>query len=193
MKKNIYILLFLLFTTLTFSQTKKKKATLLFRDGTQLSCMARISGENIRYVENDTRANEIVVNEKDLKGIKIWMNDKLIELHYKVEEGKTKAKLMELVIDNNMKLYRISDVYDQNIGFNSTSATEDKSSSSEYFLESKVNKEYVIRFSKNFNEVAKAYFADCSKLVDNIGKDKFRKKDILKIVVFYNENCGIAK
>ncbi len=193
MKKNIYLLLFLLIAALTFSQAKKKKATLLFKDGTQLSCMARISGENIRYVENDTRAKEIVVDEKDLKGLKIWMNDKLIELHYKVEDGKSKSKLMELVIDGNMKLYRISDVYDQNIGFNSTSVTEDKSSSTQYFLESKENKENVIRFSKNFNEVAKTYFADCSKLVDNIGKDKFRKKDILKIVVFYNENCGLSK
>ena len=193
MKKNIYTLLFLLLATFTFSQAKKKKATLLFRDGTQLSCMARISGENIRYVENDTRAKEIVVDEKELNGIKIWMNDNLVELYFKTEEGKTKPKLMELVNNGKMKLFRISNVNEKNIGFSYNSNYFEKSASTVYFLEKKSNKDLVFRIAKNFDETAKDYFSDCSSLVERIGQDNFRKKDISKIVVFYNENCGVAK
>ena len=175
------------------AQAKKKKAVLVFKDGTELSCYARISGDNIRYVKENIKDTEIVVDEKELNGIKIWMNDNLVELYFKTEEGKTKPKLMELVNNGKMKLFRISNVNEKNIGFSYNSNYFEKSASTVYFLEKKSNKDLVFRIAKNFDETAKDYFSDCSSLVERIGQDNFRKKDILKIVVFYNENCGITK
>lgn len=191
MKKVILTSLIVLISLQMFSQAKKKKATLLFKDGKELNCLARISGDNIRYVESDRRAEEIVVDDKELNGIKIWMNDQQIELYYKTEEGKAKPKLMQLVLKGKMKLYRISDTYEKNIGFSSNeNYFNDKSASTVYFLDSSENKGFVFRFARNFEENAKKYFADCNTLSEKIGKDDFRKKDIFKIVLYYNENCN---
>lgn len=192
MKNLVAITMVFMVFLQSFAQAKKQKATLIFKNGTELNCFARISGENIRYVENDKRADEIIADEKDLVGIKIWMRETLVELYYKTEEGKKhKAKLMELINKGKMKLYRISDVYAKNIGFSSNdNYFKGKSSSTIYFLESKNNKDEVIRLGTDFDEKAKVYFADCPELVSNIGKDDFRKKDLFKMVIFYNENCA---
>ena len=191
MKKIIFSTIVFLFICQMFSQIKKQKATLIFKDGKELSCFARISGKNVRYVESDSRSSEIVVDEKDILGLKIYLNDKLLEFYYKKEEGKDKFKLMELVANGKIKLYRIQDVYSENISMNSNrSYMNQKFASSKFFLISKTNPDEVIRLKQDFEEDAKNYFADCKDLVNKLGQDNFRKKDILTIVVFYNENCG---
>ncbi len=190
MKNNLVVILaFLSFQI--FSQVTKRKATLFFKDGKELSCYARISGDYIRYVEKDIRSAETRVDYKELNSIKILMNDNFVELVYKTEEGKTKPRLMELVNNGKMKLYRIGDAYESNIGFQSNPNYFKRSSaSSVYFLQTKENKDIVFRFSKDFEVNSKKYFSDCNLLVEKIGDDDFRKKDISKIVIFYNENCG---
>ena len=191
MKKIFFTILVCLVTSLIFSQANKQKSTLIFKDGSTLNCYARISGTNIRYVEKNIRDSELVVNYETLSGIKIYMNDNLIELYYKKEVGKSVPKLMEKAITGKINLYRIQDVYETHIGFNSNSNYfSGKSSSTAYFLESKTNKDEVIRLAEKFEENAKNYFSDCKLLTDQIGNDNFRKKDLFKMVLFYNENCG---
>ncbi len=191
MKNIVFCSILFVFTNLMFGQSNKQKATLFFRDGTSLSCFARVAGDYIRYVEKDLRGAEIGVNCKELTGIDIWMHDRLIHLVYKTEQGKSKPRLMEMNIDGKMKLYRIADVYNSNIGFDYNSKfLNPKSGSTVYFLETKENQDIVFRFSSNFDKLAKIYFSDCEDLLAQLGKDNFRKKDILKIVIFYNENCG---
>lgn len=192
MKNTFFTALFLMLCFQSFAQAKKQRATLIFKDGRELNCLARISGDNIRYVETDKRDAEIIVDEKDLTGIKIWMRDIQVSLFYKSEEGKKhKARLMELVNNGKMKLYRISNVYEKNIGFSSNKDYfAGKSASTVYFLESKNDLNTVFRAGTDFEEKAKVIFADCPSLVNNIGKDDFRKKDLFKMVIFYNENCG---
>ncbi len=190
--KNIFItLFFLMIFTQNHSQSTKQKATLYFNDGRELSCYARISGDYIRYADEKFKGNEEKANPNNLKMLKIWMNDKLITLEYKTEVGKSKPKLMELVIDGKVKLYRISDVYDKKIGFHSNSdMMKRKTSSTKYFLEEKNNTNLVFRFAKDFESKAKVYFKDCNLLVQKIGDIGFRQKDILEIVIYYNENCN---
>lgn len=191
MKSTQFVFL-LLISVQVFSQATKQKATLTFKDGKELSCYARISGENIRYADIKNTSKEIIADEKNLKSIKIWMNDNLIELYYKTEVKKIKAKLMELVIKDKMKLYRIADVYQKSIGFSSNDDYfSKKTASTVYFLESKINPDEVIRVGANFEEMIKDYFSDCKLLTEQIGNDDFRKKDIFKIVIYYNENCGV--
>lgn len=191
MKNIVFCSILFVFTNLMFGQSNKQKATLFFRDGTSLSCFARVAGDYIRYVEKDLRGAEIGVNYKELTGIDIWMHDRLFHLVYKTEQGKSKPRLMEMNIDGKMKLYRIADVYNSNIGFDYNSKfLNPKSGSTVYFLETKENQDTVFRFSSNFDKLAKIYFSDCEDLLAQLGKDNFRKKDILKIVIFYNENCG---
>ena len=191
MKKIFFTLLIIVCICQSFAQIKKQKATVIFKDGKELSCFARISGKNVRYIENDTRGTEKVVDEKDIIGLRIYMNDKLIELHYKREEGKTKFRLMELVVSGKMKLYRLQDVYNEDIGMTANdSYLAQKTGTSEFFVLSKTNPAEVVRFKRNFEDEARIYFSDCKVLVDKIGEDRFRRKDIMKIAVFYNENCG---
>lgn len=191
MKKIFLFTITLVISAQSFSQATKQKATLFFKDGTQLSCFARIAGDYIRYAEDKTKNDENKANYNELDSLHIWMNDQKLKLTYKTEEGNEVPKLMEKIISGSMNLYRISNVYEKNIGFHSQKDyLNRKTSSTVYFLESKDNQNTVFRFTKNFNTNAKEYFADCPKLVNKIGEDGFRKKDIFEIVLFYNENCN---
>jgi len=190
MKKFVVVVSLFVFSFQLLAQATKKNATLFFKDGRELNCFARVSGENIRYADIKMTDKEIIVNFKELKGINIWMNDKLINLLYKTEQGKSEPKLMEVIIKDKMKLYRISDVYEKNIGFaNNKDYLKKKKASTVYFLQSKNDDNEAIRVGRDFKEIMKAYFSDCKLLSEKIGKDQFRKKDILKIVLYYNENC----
>ncbi len=191
MKKLQVTVLLLLIWSSFFAQATKHKATIIFKDGTELPCFARVSGDNIRYVKENKRDAEIVVNEEEVKGVKIWLNDNLIQLFYKKEQGKGRMRLMELANDGKMKIYRISDVYGHNIGFDTNKAYfKRKSASTVYFLESKSNPEEVFRFRDDFIKNAKDHFSDCTILTNKIGKDGFRKKDLMDMVIFYNDNCA---
>lgn len=190
MKKFLLIVTLFAISFQLFAQITKQNATLFFKDGKELNCFARISGENIRYADKKMTDKEIIVNFKELKGIKIWMNDNLIDLVYKTEQGKSKPKLMEVVIKGKMELYRIADVYEKNIGFSSNKDyLKKKKSSTVYFLQSKNDDNEAIRVGRDFKETMKAYFSDCKLLTEKIGNDNFRKKDVLKIVIYYNQNC----
>ncbi len=43
---------------------------------------------------------------------------------------------------------------------------------------------------KNFRKTLSSYFHDCHVLVEKIQNKEFKKRDILEIVEFYNENCN---
>ena len=193
MKKIFFTFLIVVITCQSFAQIKKQKAILLFKDGKELTCFARVAGKNIRYTENDIHESEKVVDEKNILGVKIYINEKLIELHYKQEEGKDKFKLMELILNGKLKLYRFQEAYfKENNTFIEIYffpyAADTKIS--RYFVSSKTNRDQVLRFHQDFEEEARIYFSDCKVLVDKIGQDRFRRKDIMNIVLFYNENCG---
>jgi hypothetical protein len=159
MKKIIVTIFLFAFSVQLFSQLKKKKATLFFRDGTELSCLARIAGENIRYTKENIKDDEIMVNEKELKGLKIWLNNRPIEFYYKLEEGKSNFKRVELLNSDKMKLFR-------NLTESSNlNNYQDTFSNTYFFLESKNNKDQIIRVTNNFEDFARNYFSDCKSLV----------------------------
>lgn len=188
--KKIVLVFVLFFTLLSYSQMTKQKATLYFKDGKELSCFARISGDYIRYSESDFKSSETKVNHEELLGIGLWMEDKKIHLYYKTEKGKDKPRLMELVIDGKVKLYRVADKYGMGMKFaTNPKYIGKKTSSTAYFLETKENPDFVFRFLRKFNENAKNYFSDCETLANKIGESGFRQKDIRNIVIYYNENC----
>lgn len=174
------MLLFIAF--LGNAQIKKERATLFFKNGDTLNCYARISGNYIRYADIGNTSREIKVNYDKLDRIDLRYNDNLISFYYKLEEGKKTHRLMEKIVEGKINLYKISNVYNKKPNFNSK-----KTSSTKYFLESK-NGNTVFRIKKDFNKIAKAYFKDCKELVNLIGKDGYRKKDLLDIVLYYNEN-----
>lgn len=188
---KIFAILFATFTMSIISnaQATKQKATIYFKDGTELSCYARISGDFIRYSE-EKQGVELKGNFKEISKLQIRMNDQLLVFIYKTEKGKTQPRLFELIVEGDVCLYRISDVYEKKIGFHSNkNVLKHKTSSTKYFLECKEDAALVFRFKNDFMEKAKEYFLDCPLLVEKIANESFRQKDLLEIVLFYNENC----
>ena len=177
------------------AQATKQRATLYFKNGEVKKAYARISGYNVRYSDKAFKGKEKKVNYKELDHIELRNGDKLIHVYYKQVKGKKKPRLMELIVDGKAKLYRILDVYDgaQMLPFknmrNNKNYSGEKNLNTRYFLESKDGDGTVFRIKKNFEKEAKKYFSDCEKLVKLIGTKGFRKKDLLDIVLFYNEEC----
>ncbi|MCF6279121.1 MAG: hypothetical protein L3J14_02120 [Flavobacteriaceae bacterium] len=123
----------------------------------------------------------------DLEYLNLYIKkiDKLIYLYFKTEKGKDKPRLMELIVNGEVKLYRVLNIYkNSNLNF-----TKKKSSNTRYFLEKNDNSNTVFRIPKKINIEMKEYFSDCNKLVKLIGLDGFRRKDIANIVLYYNEGC----
>ena len=189
-----HILIILLFVScIVNAQVTKQAATLYFKNGEILNCFARVSGDYIRYATKPNTSKETKVNFKEVDHINLRNDDLLIKLFYKLEQGKTKPRLMEKIIDGNVNLYKISNVHSNTFGIlgnmtrNPHFGTK-KTLNTQYFLDTK-NDTTVFRIQRNFNDTAKQYFEDCKELVQLIGNDGFRKKDLLNIVLYYNTYC----
>lgn len=44
---------------------------------------------------------------------------------------------------------------------------------------------------KSFTKRAKEYFADCPELTSKLGKKGFKKENLIRVVKYYEKNCGV--
>ena len=104
-----------------------------------------------------------------------------------------KPMLMEVIDEGFVILYRdVSVDYIPAIGISPTGVgvgaivTDRKDT---FFVKkAKEDKAYELAFS--FKTRVKRIFGDCKALMEKIDKREFLKKDIVKIVRFYNDYCG---
>ncbi len=188
MKKIFTIALIALLTTAN-AQNNKRITTITLKNGTELKGYAKISGFNIRFSET-RRGKDTKYNHEEIDFLKIKVNNSYKTLTYKLEKGKKKPILLEILIQGKVNLYIKDDrSYSPNGGSYGSIANSLHNSVPKYFVE-KENEDSIIRFKQNFNKQAKEFFKDCSNLTEQIGKKYFRRKDTFEIVEYYNENCN---
>lgn len=205
--KKITIIISLLFFLTAIAQ--KQKATLFLRDGTELKGLAKISayGNNIKFRKEKgaTRTNYtskdleyLIIREKVNAHLGNIRGDiKNTIYYYRKVQGSKSYKLLELLEKGKVSLYKkISEgsFMTQN-GVNGTMMMN-SNSISDYYV-AKNDEETVTHlgtigspFSKNFKKAASEYFMDCLELVNKIQNKEFKKRNIVDIVEFYNENCN---
>lgn len=202
--KKILFTLILLITLSSFSQNQK--ATLFFRDGTSLEGLARITnfGDKIKF-KKDKNSEKIIYNSQKVDKIVIRENDEDITYQYKIIKNRKTPLLLEPLKEGKVTLYRdLKQGYSPGMQMGGYSAGGmgmnfggGRSYSISSYYVSKDNGNIVIHlgdkgtiFTKNFKKAASEYFKDCSELVKKIQSKEFRKRDVVDIVEYYNENCG---
>jgi len=195
MKKTSIIITLLFFIPMI---AQKQKAILFFKDGTELKGRAKISPTGKIKFRKSKEAEKQFFSSKELKSIIIREFDKDIEYKYKVIEGKKTILLLEVLEEGKVTLYRTlrSGYVVGAPGPNGMPMGGHSYSISNYYL-SKDDKNLVVHlgargtiFNKNFKKAASDYFKDCIMLVSKIQSKEFKKRDIVEIVEFYNENCN---
>ena len=193
--KKILIIISLLFFLPTIAQ--KQKAILFFKDGTELKGRAKISPTGKIKFRKSKGAEKQFFSSKELKSIIIREFDKDVVYKYKLIEERKTILLLEVLEEGKVTLYRTlrSGYVAGATGPNGIPMGGHSYSISNYYV-SKGNKNLVVHlgargtiFSKNFKEAASDYFKDCTTLVGKIQSKELKKRDIVEIVEFYNENC----
>lgn len=194
MKNFIYLFLFL--TALNSSgQSFFEKGTLFFRDGTIEKGYIKKKDNELKFKKKITDKKKTKYTYKKISKVIINEKGKDIEYHYKIVKGKRKntPKLLQLILLGRVSLYKIA-IQDQlgnnasPIYYNYNGALYYLSKENSHIAEHVGSKSIAIT-RKSIKKGLLNYFKNCSKLTKKIKNKEFAKKDIIKIVEYYNTNC----
>ncbi len=190
--KLILQLLFVFFINLGFSQDYRE-ASIIFNDSSSIQGFAEIKDNAIYFkVKQEDKADKWSYDFA--KGL-IFSAYGYSEKYEYVEFEHSKPKLLQVVEEGNVNLYRYAKEYyigrNPNLSIGKLPSDEDKIwAMSEAFYVKRNSEPYAIDIEFSFNLRAKKYFGDCKKVVERIKSKKFTKENIKDMVFFYNEYCG---
>ncbi len=103
------------------------------------------------------------------------------------EHGNT---LLEQIEKGRLTLYIPLGDYHWTAKMTTEANTHHTYSNNNYYV-AKKNEEIAVSLEsgKKFKKTASKYFSDCPDLVAKIQSKEYKKRDIVEIVKFYNENC----
>lgn len=190
--KLVLQLLFILFINLGFSQNYRE-ASIIFKDSSSIEGFAQIKNNAIYFkVKQEDKADKWSYDFA--KGL-IFSAYGFSEKYEYVEFEHSKPKLLQVVEEGNVNLYRYAKEYytgrNSNLPIGKLPSDEDKIwAMTEALYVKRKTELYATDIEFSFNLRAKKYFADCKKVVERINTKKFTKNNIKDMVFFYNEYCG---
>jgi hypothetical protein len=191
--KKIIVLILLHFSVTVFSQ--EREATILFNDSTSVIGLGEIKKEKIYF--RVSSSDEVSVWNYDMAQGLIFSGYGFSEKYVYVKPNKnSKPKLMEVIEEGKVNLYKESS-FGLQVGIGPSVSNSNVGAgpnlyhdySTVYYVKRKTE-EYATDISFSFKSNSSRYFSDCDMLLQKIKKKEFRKKDIIKIVYFYNDYCG---
>lgn len=180
---------------------QKTKATLTFKDGSKKTGYAKLIGaESVKFKsKKNAKATKYHFSElsqakiNDAEGYSVYVYLKVI--------GKEKRKILKQVEVGKVSLYALNTQKYTASGYtggNSGVGTGYVGTNFYTIKNSYVRREGEIAvthlgsnqlFIRNFKKAASDFFKDCSALTQKIKNNQFKKKDLKKIVAFYNKRC----
>lgn len=178
------------------AMAQKSKATLFFKDGRELKGLAKITASNKIKFRKEKGAEKQIFDGTSLSSVIIKELDGNIEYAYKKVGDKRGFQLLKVVTKGKLNLYaKTASGYMAGPPMAGGMTMGHYYSISNYYVSKNtdINADFLtstgILFGKSFKKSASEYFKDCSKLVEKIQNKEFKKRDIEKIVEFYNEEC----
>lgn len=201
--KNIIFVYFLLFGVFILTG-QNKEVEFKYKSGLIVKGLGKISGKSDLKFRKSRKDKKEKISFDELE----WaiINDKegnskkYVQLEIK---GKNKKIIVEELRIGRMNLY-MNDFTSLGTGFASRSPIGSSGSLGfegsnnyqvkNYFIKNE-DEDYIEffvstdLFSKNFKKQARIFFQNCQLLVEKIESKQFKKKDILEIIDFYNNEC----
>ena len=111
-----------------------------------------------------------------------------------IKYSKTKSDLMTEVVKGKVSLYQRSQVtYNGNSGSSFNTSTTNTNVNYYVIKEGQTIAKYIkgnnVAYGR-FKANAIKFFSDCESLVAKLKKNKYKRKHLVEIVTYYNENCN---
>jgi hypothetical protein len=189
--KLIIPLFFVLFINVTFSQDYRE-ATIVFNDSTSIKGFAEIKNNEIYFkLKQEDKPDKWSYDIA--KGIIFSGYGFSEKLEYLKSGKNSKPKILEVIEEGNINLYRESRMYYTSNGNTTAGKLPTNFSTYEFTTETfyvkKKSEEFATDISFSFKTTAKKYFSDCEKIIEKIKNGKFTRKNIPDMVFYYNEYC----
>jgi hypothetical protein len=189
--KLIIPLFFFLFINVTFSQDYRE-ATIVFNDSTSIKGFAEIKNNEIYFkLKQEDKPDKWSYDIA--KGIIFSGYGFSGKLEYLKSGKNSKPKILEVIEEGNINLYRESRMYYTSNGNTTAGKLPTNFSTYEFTTETfyvkKKSEEFATDISFSFKTTAKKYFSDCEKIIEKIKNGKFTRKNIPDMVFYYNEYC----
>jgi hypothetical protein len=196
--KKILLLTILLYSINLSAQIGYSKAKIYFKDGTIKEGFGKhifLSNKKIKFKENK---KDKPIELGFIKVDKFILND--IEYDFKIIKGKSEITFFKVKQRGKVSLYYTIKTNNSapmggmntggigvGIGF---------STSSEVYYIGKNDEDQITQLfnlfgpsKKIFKKIVPQFFGDCPDLLDKIDYKEYKKRDIVKIVDFYNKKC----
>tara|TARA_R110001632_G_scaffold53818_3_gene132239 strand:+ start:207 stop:758 length:552 start_codon:yes stop_codon:yes gene_type:complete len=181
--KKIILIIVLCISANVQSQFNYEYGVIHLRDGSKLKgWVKKINLKELKYKETES-AKVIKYNYKKVD--KIVINDVLYQ--FKIVKGNRKnyPRLLELMKSGKVSLYvlRVQPTH-YTVG-----GIEYYLSRNDSHLVESIGQRTLAIGRKNVIKGLKNYFKDCPNLIKKIKNKEFGKKDVKKVVEYYNNNC----
>lgn len=177
MKKTFTLLAILSFL---FINAQSNEGTIYLKDSTEIKGLIKIKTfGGVKYKTNEN-SDIIVYENSQLNGYDINENGIIKKYRFKEVQG----------ISRRMKIERLGKINLYSIFVSNSGSAMGMglptSSGNVYFIE---KNNITIRTGARFKKGKLHLIEDCPILIDKIKKKEFKKRDVIKIIDFYNKNC----
>lgn len=198
--KILYIITIFLFAH-QITGAQETLATLVFKDGTVLKGLAKVSGRHhIRYRKSkEAKAKRIHFSK--LKKADIAFEEGIATFVYLPKKGKNNPKIYKQLVEGNVSLY-FWNTGGSNVGYNAAAPGTfggNRVVGSSFYIENYFIKrsqdDGLILFTgstmyvRGYKKAVKKFFKDCPRLIEKVKNKEFKREQIVEIVQFYNNNC----
>ena len=192
-----------LFICSTPLHAQKSKAVLTFKDGNiKKGFGVLVSGNRVKF-RAKRKSKPIKYHFKNLETVTITRKDDSRTYAYIRVQNKNKPRVLEVKVAGNLSLYELSRTHYSGGHIGGAGGAGGFGGGFTPVYTYNINNFYVLKegqkeathlgsnhlFSKNFKKAASAYFKDCPSLVKKIQSRTFKKRDLEKIVTYYNNKC----
>ncbi|MDC1324787.1 hypothetical protein N8216_02040 [Flavobacteriaceae bacterium] len=183
---------------------QKSKAVLTFKDGTvKKGFGVLVSRDRVKF-RTKRKSKPIKYHFKRLETVKITEKKESHTYTYVPIKNKDKPRVLEVKVAGDLSLYELSRTHVGGGhfggvggagGFGGGGFTPVYVYNINNFYVRKTGQKAATHlgsnqlFSKNFKKAAATYFKDCPSLVKKIQSRTFKKRDLEKIVNYYNNKC----
>lgn len=188
-KYHIALLLLSLMACCVFGTAQKTKVELTFLDGTTKEGLGKFMSNDIIKFKIDKKSKSQNIHLSKLsKVITHETVNPTTHVYLKVTESIKERRLVEL-FTGKVSLYSKQEKGALPPGMGGGIHDIDN-----YYVKKKNEEKAThlgsnLLFTKNFKKAASEYFKDCPDLVTKIQNKEFTKRNLFKMVSFYNHNC----
>lgn len=178
---------------------QKTKAVLTFKDGSIKTGLGKIAGKNIKF-RTRKKAKAVKYPMTSLQQAKIYYQTEVTTYVSVKVKGREAPSVLEQVATGKVDLYlKLTQGYNPSyvnngFGTNGNFMGGYIYSINDFYVKKEGETEAFHLgsnqlFTKNFKKAASDFFKDCPELVKKIQDRSLKKRDLIEIVEFYNNQC----